>query len=52
MVEKAGATRMEGVAASEGVAVGPVFVHDAGKLEPERTSISEEEVEAGDRTLR
>jgi len=47
MVEKkAGeALRMEGVAASEGVAVGPVFVHDAGELEPDRTSISEEEVE-------
>ncbi|MGB3681642.1 MAG: phosphoenolpyruvate--protein phosphotransferase [Rubrobacteraceae bacterium] len=45
MVEKAGVTRMEGVAASEGVAVGPVFVHDAGELEPDRTSISEEEVE-------
>ena len=28
-----------------GVAVGPVFVHDAGGLEPDRTSISEEEVE-------
>ncbi len=45
MVEKAGVTRMEGVAASEGVAVGPVFVHDAGELEPDRASISEEEVE-------
>ena len=37
---------MEGIAASEGVAVGPVFVHEAGELEPDRTSISEEEVEA------
>ena len=45
MVEKAGVTRMEGVAASEGVAVGPVFVHDASELEPDRTSIKEEEVE-------
>ena len=45
MVEKAGVTRMEGVAASEGVAVGPVFVHEAGELEPDRTSIGEEEVE-------
>ena len=36
---------MEGVAASEGVAVGPVFVHDVGELEPDRTSIGEEEVE-------
>ena len=45
MVEKAGVTRMEGVAASEGVAVGPVFVHEARELEPDRTSISEDEVE-------
>ena len=45
MVEKAGVTRMEGVAASEGVAVGPVFVHEAGELEPDRTKISEEDVE-------
>ncbi len=45
MVEKAGVTKMEGVAASEGVAVGPVFVHDASELEPDRTSISEQEVE-------
>lgn len=47
MVEKniGEALRMEGVAASEGVAIGPVFVHDAGELEPERTSISESEVE-------
>ncbi len=36
---------MEGIAASEGVAVGPVFVHDASELEPDRTSIGEEEVE-------
>lgn len=47
MVEKklGEALRMEGVAASEGVAVGPVFVHDLGELEPDRTSISEDEVE-------
>ena len=47
MVEKniGKALRMEGVAASEGVAIGPVFVHDVGELEPERTSITEEEVE-------
>ena len=38
-------TRLTGVAASEGVAVGPVFVHVPRKLEPERESISESEVE-------
>ncbi len=37
--------KLTGIAASEGVAIGPVFVHDAGELEPDRTSISEEEVE-------
>jgi len=37
--------RIAGVAASEGVAVGPVFVHARGKLEPERENISEDEVE-------
>ncbi len=37
--------RLTGVAASEGVAVGPVFVHVARKLEPERENISEGEVE-------
>ena len=37
--------RLTGVAASEGVAVGPVFVHLARKLEPERENISEGEVE-------
>ena len=35
-----------GVGASEGVAVGPVFVHAPGELEPERERISAEEVEA------
>ncbi len=47
MVEKnAGeALRMEGVAASEGVAVGPVFVHDPGELKPERETIPEGAVE-------
>ncbi|MDP9426046.1 MAG: phosphoenolpyruvate--protein phosphotransferase [Actinomycetota bacterium] len=38
--------RLEGVAASEGVAVGPAFVHAPEDLEPERTSIAEGEVEA------
>ncbi len=37
--------RMEGVAASEGVAIGRVFVHVGAKPEPERTSIAESEVE-------
>ena len=38
-------TRLTGVAASEGVAVGPVFVHVAKELKPERENISEGEVE-------
>ncbi len=38
-------TRLTGVAASEGVAVGPVFVHVPRQLEPERENISEGEVE-------
>src|ERR687894_1150123 len=38
-------TRLTGVAASEGVAVGPVFVHLARELEPERETITEGEVE-------
>src|SRR3712207_5847567 len=38
-------TRLTGVAASEGVAVGPVFVHLVRELEPERETISEDEVE-------
>src|SRR4028118_91005 len=38
-------TRLSGVAASEGVAVGPVFVHLARELKPERETISEGEVE-------
>jgi phosphotransferase system enzyme I (PtsI) len=33
-------TRLSGVAASEGVAVGPVFVHLARELKPERETIS------------
>src|SRR3712207_9477662 len=38
--------RIAGVAASEGVAVGPVFVHARGALEPERENISEDAIEA------
>ena len=38
-------TRLSGVGASEGVAVGPAFVHLAGELEPERSDIPEEAVE-------
>ncbi len=45
-------TRMTGVAASEGVAVGPAFVHVARDLEPEREKISEDEVEEEIRRLR
>ena len=37
--------KLTGIGASEGVAVGPVFVHVAGKLEPERARIEEGEVE-------
>jgi len=37
--------RIAGVAASEGVAVGPVFVHAREELEPERENISEDKVE-------
>jgi phosphoenolpyruvate-protein phosphotransferase (PTS system enzyme I) len=38
-------TRLTGVAASEGVAVGPVYVHVPRDLKPERENISEGEVE-------
>jgi phosphoenolpyruvate-protein phosphotransferase len=38
-------TRLTGVAASEGVAVGSAFVHVTHDLEPEREKISESEVE-------
>ena len=38
-------TRLTGVAASEGVAVGPAFVHVSRELEPEREKISEGEIE-------
>ena len=37
--------RLTGVAASEGVAVGPVFVHSPGELKPERQTIPEDAVE-------
>jgi phosphotransferase system enzyme I (PtsI) len=37
--------RLNGVAASEGVAVGPAFVHVPRELEPERESISKDAVE-------
>ena len=37
--------RITGVAASEGVAVGPVFIHAPGELEPERKNIPEDAVE-------
>jgi phosphotransferase system enzyme I (PtsI) len=39
------AAKLTGVGASEGVAVGPVFVHVGGELEPERESIPEDSVE-------
>jgi phosphoenolpyruvate-protein phosphotransferase (PTS system enzyme I) len=38
-------SRLTGVGASEGVAVGPVFVHAGGEPEPERQMISEDAVE-------
>jgi phosphotransferase system enzyme I (PtsI) len=38
-------TKLTGVGASEGVAVGPVFVHAGGEPEPERQKISEDAVE-------
>jgi phosphotransferase system enzyme I (PtsI) len=37
--------RLDGVAASEGVAVGPAFVHVPREVEPERETIAKEEVE-------
>src|ERR687894_845604 len=39
-------TRLIGVAASEGLAVGPVYVHVPKELKPERESISKDEVES------
>jgi phosphoenolpyruvate-protein phosphotransferase len=38
--------KLDGVAASEGVAVGPAFVHVPRELKPERESISNDEVES------
>jgi phosphotransferase system enzyme I (PtsI) len=37
--------KLSGVGASEGVAVGPAFVHAAGELEPERKNVSEDAIE-------
>jgi phosphoenolpyruvate-protein phosphotransferase len=39
--------KLTGVGASEGVAVGPAFVHQTGRPEPERNHITEGEVEPG-----
>ncbi len=39
-----GISKLTGVGASEGVAVGPAFVHVAGELEPERKNIPEDAV--------
>jgi phosphoenolpyruvate-protein phosphotransferase (PTS system enzyme I) len=41
-----GISKLTGVGASEGVAVGPAFVHSPGELEPERKNIPEDAVEA------
>jgi phosphoenolpyruvate-protein phosphotransferase (PTS system enzyme I) len=38
-------SRLTGVGASDGVAVGPAFVYSPGELEPERKKISEDAVE-------
>lgn len=37
--------KLTGVPASEGAAVGPVFVHDPGEIEPDREKISADDVE-------
>lgn len=42
---KTAGLRLDGVAASEGVALGPAFVHAPGKLEPDRKNIEESGVE-------
>ena len=39
------AAKLTGVGASEGVAVGPVYAHVGGKLEPERKRIPDDSVE-------
>jgi phosphoenolpyruvate-protein phosphotransferase len=44
--------KLSGVGASEGVAVGPAFVPQSGRPEPERTSIDEGEVEVELRRFR
>ena len=44
--------KLSGVGASEGVAVGPAFVPQTGRPEPERTSIDEGEVEVELRRFR
>jgi phosphotransferase system enzyme I (PtsI) len=41
-----GPSKLTGVGASEGVAVGPVFVHAGGELEPERKTIPESAVQS------
>src|SRR5215210_4638327 len=43
MAERA---RLAGIGASEGVAVGPVFVHRPGELKPERETIPEGSADA------
>ena len=37
--------KLTGVAASEGVAIGPAYVHDPGETKPERSTIPEDAVE-------
>ncbi len=44
--------KLYGVAASEGIAVGPVFVHLPGKLKPERENIPKDAVEEEQRRFR
>jgi phosphoenolpyruvate-protein kinase (PTS system EI component) len=41
-----GPSKLTGVGASEGVAVGPVFAHAGGELEPERETIPESAVQS------
>ena len=38
--------KLTGIGASEGVAVGPAFVPQTGRPEPERRHITEDELEA------
>ena len=44
--------KLSGIGASEGAAVGPVFVHAPGELEPRRKTIAAGEVEAETRRFR